>query len=145
MRTFLFVAVALITAPLTSVSPAAASTTSTIGTRAAQVALAQRGDPYVYGAEGPNAFDCSGLMYYAFAQVGKSIPRTAAAQFASATRISRSALRVGDLTFNSNSGRISHVAMYVGGGQVVVARKAGTTVTTQPVSYFSTFGRVKGT
>jgi cell wall-associated NlpC family hydrolase len=84
------------------------------------------GDPYVYGAAGPNAFDCSGLVMWAYAQVGISLPHYSGAQFADGTHISMSQLQPGDLVFPSDPGQ--HVAMYVGNGEIVEAPYTGATV-----------------
>ena len=105
---------------ITSVAPNARA--------AAAVAYAESkvGDPYVYGAAGPGAFDCSGLTMMAWAQAGVSLPHNAAAQASMSTGISLSHLEPGDLVFYSYDGRgIGHVAIYVGGGMVVHAPRPG--------------------
>ena len=79
--------------------------------RAANVALQQIGDPYRYGAAGPGAFDCSGLMYYSYRKAGISIPRTSSAQARRAHRIPKRQLRRGDLMFFTNGGGVYHAAM----------------------------------
>lgn len=82
---------------------------------ALRIALAQRGKPYVWGAAGPSAFDCSGLTSYAFHHAGfAAMPRTAAAQAAFVRRIPRSAMRPGDLVFFVRSGYVYHVGVYAG-------------------------------
>lgn len=91
--------------------------------RALAEAASKSGAPYVYGAAGPAAFDCSGLVQWAFAQVGVSLPRTSAAQAAATTRVA--APIVGDLVFFHNAGSVYHVGIYAGGGQVVHASKPG--------------------
>jgi cell wall-associated NlpC family hydrolase len=95
-------------------------------------ALAQLGKPYVWGAAGPSAFDCSGLTSFAFKQAGVSIPRTAAAQSAVGTPVSKANLQPGDLVFFYQP--ISHVAMYIGNGQVVHASTSGQPVKISPLS-----------
>lgn len=84
-------------------------------TTALNVAAAQKGDPYRYGAAGPDAFDCSGLTLYSYGKAGKKLPRTAQAQYNSTRRISAGSLQPGDLVFigNSPSG-IYHVGIYAG-------------------------------
>jgi cell wall-associated NlpC family hydrolase len=77
------------------------------------------GDPYVWGAAGPNAFDCSGLVMWAFAQVGISLPHFSGAQYADSTHIPMSDLEPGDLVFYADPG--AHVAIYIGGGRIVEA------------------------
>lgn len=91
-----------------------------------QIALDQQGDRYVYGSTGPNTFDCSGLVYYSLRQVGITPPRTSASQAAHSAweKVSKSQLQRGDLVFfasNGTSSRISHVGIYLGGGQFVHA------------------------
>ena len=81
--------------------------------RAARVALQQVGDPYRYGAAGPRAFDCSGLMQYSFRRAGIKIPRTSSAQARRAHRISKRKLRRGDLMFFTNGGGVYHAAMFL--------------------------------
>lgn len=96
------------------------------GQRALRWALNQIGKPYVWGAEGPNAFDCSGLTSQAWAHAGRVIPRTSQEQWRRLPRISLSQLRPGDLVIYNKGA--SHVAIYAGGGQVVQAPRPGTTV-----------------
>ena len=81
------------------------------------------GSPYVWGATGPNSFDCSGLTSWAYKQVGKDIPRTSEAQAASGTKISRNDLQAGDIVaFYSGA---SHVGIYTGHGTVIHATTEG--------------------
>ncbi len=99
---------------------------------AVAAALTRVGDPYVWGAAGPSAFDCSGLVMWAYAQVGISLPHYSGAQFADGIHISMSQLQPGDLVFPSNPGE--HVAMYIGGGDIVEAPYTGATVHVVPLS-----------
>ena len=99
---------------------------------AVKTALAQIGDPYVYGAAGPDAFDCSGLTMYAWAAAGVSLPHSSAMQPSSGTPVSISELRPGDLVFYYSP--ISHVAMYIGNGQVVHAPHTGSYVQIVPLT-----------
>ena len=96
-------------------------------TAAAQVAvntaLAQVGDPYVWGASGPNAFDCSGLTQYAYSAAGISLPHSSSAQSRMGAPVSRDQLQPGDLIFFYSP--VSHVAMYIGNGQMVHASTSG--------------------
>jgi cell wall-associated NlpC family hydrolase len=80
---------------------------------AAAIALRHRGAPYRYGAAGPRAFDCSGLMYFAFRHAGIAIPRTSSAQAHRAHRIPKSHLHRGDLMFFTSGGRVYHAAMFL--------------------------------
>ncbi len=104
----------------------APSTRSSVGS-AVQVALGQLGKPYAWGATGPGSFDCSGLVTYAYRAVGIShLPRSSSAMYSATTRISRAELRPGDLVFYHSP--VSHVAIYIGGGQVVEAPNSGSNV-----------------
>lgn len=103
---------------------------------AVRYALAQLGDPYLWGAEGPNRFDCSGLMWAAYRSPGAGnypLPRVAKDQYY-ATRhqtVSRSALLPGDLVFfasGSSWTTVHHVGMYIGGGKMVHAPTSGDVV-----------------
>jgi cell wall-associated NlpC family hydrolase len=88
-------------------------------------ALAQRGKPYRWGAEGPGAFDCSGLTWAAWRSAGVTIPRSAAGQLAGLPRV-RGRLRPGDLViYRSDGPSRRHVAMVVGRGRMVEARGRG--------------------
>jgi cell wall-associated NlpC family hydrolase len=99
------------------------------------------GDWYVWGAAGPSTFDCSGLVMWAYAQVGISLPHFSGAQYADTTHISMADLEPGDLVFPSDPGQ--HVAMYVGGGDIVEAPFTGATVHVVPMgSWFVLASRV---
>ncbi|NHC46940.1 C40 family peptidase [Motilibacter aurantiacus] len=74
------------------------------------------GAPYRYGGMSPRGFDCSGLVSYVFGKLGVSLPHSSGAIKQRVTKISRSAVRPGDLVFVSKGGRTSHVAIYAGGG-----------------------------
>lgn len=94
--------------------------------RAVAFARAQIGKPYVFGAEGPNSFDCSGLTQAAWKAAGISIPRTSQAQAAGMQRVARSAMQPGDLIiFKADNG---HVAMYAGNNRIVEAPRPGKSV-----------------
>ena len=96
-------------------------------------AESQIGVPYVWGGESPgHGFDCSGLTQWAWRQAGVDLPRTAAAQYDAIPHVSLSALEPGDLVF-WGSGGISHVGMYVGGGEVVNAPETGELVRVEPI------------
>ncbi len=94
-----------------------------MGGPAVAYAKAQVGKAYVYGAAGPNAFDCSGLTMAAWSQAGVSLPHSSSAQYSSGRHISESELQPGDLVFYYSP--ISHVGMYVGNGQIVNALNPG--------------------
>jgi cell wall-associated NlpC family hydrolase len=91
-----------------------------------QAAESRLGAPYRYGGAGPDAFDCSGLVTYAYRQLGVFVPRTAAGQFAAATPVPRGDLRPGDLVFFRLGGReVSHVGIYAGDDRFVHAPQSG--------------------
>lgn len=97
--------------------------------RVVQIALSLLGRPYRWGAAGPNAFDCSGFTMYVYAQIGISLPHSSAAQYYSGRRVSYDELQPGDLVFFARrGGRISHVGIYIGGGNFVHAPQTGDVV-----------------
>ena len=108
---------------------------------AIQYAMAQVGDAYVYGAAGPDAFDCSGLTMMAWAQAGVSLPHSSSAQYNTGTRVSSSDLQPGDLVFYYSP--ISHVGMYIGNGQIVHAANPSSGVTVAPVFSMPYTGAVR--
>jgi cell wall-associated NlpC family hydrolase len=93
---------------------------------AVSYALGQVGDAYVYGAAGPDAYDCSGLTMAAWAQAGVSLPHSSSAQYSSGPHVAASDLQPGDLVFYYSP--ISHVGMYIGNGMIVHAANPGTGV-----------------
>jgi cell wall-associated NlpC family hydrolase len=96
------------------------------GATALLAAESRIGAPYRYGGAGPEAFDCSGLVAYAYGKAGVDLPRTAAQQFAIARPVPRRDLRPGDLVFFRLSGRdVSHVGIYAGDGRFVHAPQTG--------------------
>jgi peptidoglycan DL-endopeptidase CwlO len=96
-------------------------------------ALAQVGDPYVWAAAGPNSFDCSGLVQYAYASAGISLPHSSKGQASMGRAVSRADLQPGDvLGFYSP---VSHVGIYIGNGQMVHAPTSGSTVKVVPIDY----------
>ena len=128
---------------------AKASTQQTSNTSAAPAAkygsvvgyaLSFQGVPYVYSGTSPSGFDCSGLVQYVFAAFGKQLPRTAGAQKAVCTPISESQLQPGDLVFWG----VSHVGIYIGGGNFVHAPTTGDHVKVTSMNYYhpDSYGRV---
>ncbi|MGV9879376.1 NlpC/P60 family protein [Streptomyces sp. NPDC003006] len=89
------------------------------------------GSPYVWGATGPSAFDCSGLTQAAYRSAGVSLPRTTYAQITAGERVPRSALHPGDLVFFYPG--ISHVGIYVGNGQMIHAPNPSAPVRLAPI------------
>ena len=114
-------------------------------TGAIEAARSQLGVPYVWGGETPGVgFDCSGLVQWAWAQAGVSLPRTSGAQFDATTQISLASIEPGDLLFYGPDGS-DHVAMYVGGGMMIEAPETGQVVHITPVRTgggFAGVGRV---
>lgn len=98
---------------------------------AVQAALSRVGDPYVWGATGPNQFDCSGLMVWAYRQAGKGLPRSSQAQMSAGVPVSRDQLQPGDLIIYYPDAH--HVGMYVGDGYVIHASTFGIPVKVVPV------------
>jgi peptidoglycan DL-endopeptidase CwlO len=89
------------------------------------VAMSYLGTPYVWGGGGPGGFDCSGLVAYAYAQVGVSLPHSSYAQYSAGVAVSRDQLQPGDLVFFDGLG---HVGIYIGGDQFVHAPHSGDVV-----------------
>jgi cell wall-associated NlpC family hydrolase len=94
-------------------------------------AYSKLGSPYVWGATGPSAFDCSGLAQAAYRSAGVSIPRTTYAQINAGRRVSRSELQPGDLVFFYSG--ISHVGIYIGNGQMIHAPNPSAPVRIAPI------------
>src|SRR5699024_12441360 len=97
--------------------------------------MTQRGKPYVWGADGPDSYDCSGLTMRAFQHAGASLPRTTGAQYAATTHVPVDQMRPGDLIFYSSNGSASgiyHVAIYAGDGMRVHAPTPGPSVGDAP-------------
>jgi cell wall-associated NlpC family hydrolase len=107
---------AVLVVSLISFSPSAeAMTRSQRISQAFDVVRAQKGDPYSYGSEGPNRFDCSGLVYYSFRRAGfTNVPRTSSQQARYARRIPKANMRRGDLLFFYDGGGVYHVGVYAG-------------------------------
>jgi cell wall-associated NlpC family hydrolase len=107
-------------------------------------ALAQRGKPYRWGAQGPGAFDCSGLTRAAWHAAGVALPRTAAAQFHTGRRVARAELRPGDLVFFRSGGPSGwHVGLVAGRGRMVEAPGQHARVRTAPVGRAGYLGAVR--
>jgi cell wall-associated NlpC family hydrolase len=111
--------------------PSAAAPPSIVGSRVVAIAEQYLGRPYVWGAAGPFAFDCSGLVTYVFEQVGISLTHFAAAQWNYGTYVSRDQLEPGDLVFFENLG---HVGIYVGNDYYIQAPQPGDVVKITPLS-----------
>ncbi|MGW5732527.1 MULTISPECIES: NlpC/P60 family protein [Streptomyces] len=111
------------------------------GDEAVDYAVRQIGKPYKWGAEGPKAFDCSGLTSQAWAAAGKDIPRTSQEQWAKLRRVSLRKLRPGDLIVYFP--KATHVAMYLGDGMVVQAPRPGARVKVSPIAANPLLGAVR--
>ncbi|MEW2622612.1 NlpC/P60 family protein [Streptomyces sp. NPDC048106] len=111
------------------------------GERAVRFALGQLGKPYVWGAQGPSAYDCSGLTSQAWQHAGTPIPRTSQEQWHRLRRVPLGRLRPGDLVIYFPEA--THVAIYVGGGKVVQAPRPGTSVKISPVASNPVLGAVR--
>jgi cell wall-associated NlpC family hydrolase len=102
------------------------------GDRVVALAKQHLGTPYVWGGESPGGFDCSGLLQWAYKQVGVDLPRVSTQQAKAGREVSAAEARPGDLVFFER-GKIDHIGMYAGGGQWVVAPKTGDVVKLQNV------------
>ncbi|MGW5748978.1 C40 family peptidase [Amycolatopsis sp. NPDC003861] len=98
---------------------------------ALNAALSKLGKPYVWGATGPNSFDCSGLLLWAYKQAGITLPRNSAAQAQYGTPVPRSQLQPGDLVAYYSP--VSHIGMYLGDGKMVHAPTSGDVVKISPL------------
>jgi peptidoglycan DL-endopeptidase CwlO len=95
------------------------------GSKIVNKAMEFLGRPYVYGANGPRAFDCSGFTKYVYASFGINIPRTSQQQNRFGMAVSRSNLAPGDLVIFNTVGYAGHVGIYIGGGQFIHASSGG--------------------
>ena len=116
-------------------------TANTIGAQALRWALTRRGDPYVWGAAGPSSFDCSGLVLWAYAKVGISLPHFTGDQWQMGVHVGRNQLEPGDLVFFYPD--IGHVGLYIGNGLMVDAPDFGEDVQVQPVMWNVYVGAVR--
>jgi hypothetical protein len=110
-------------------------------------ALSRVGVPYVWGGTGPKGFDCSGLVGWAFAAAGVSMPRTAASQALTGPKVPLNALEPGDLLFwafdPSDPGFIDHVAIYLGKGMMIEAPETGSFVHVVPLRTTDLAGAIR--
>lgn len=110
---------------------------SGVAAQAVEIALGQQGDPYVWGAAGPDAFDCSGLAVYAFGNAGVSVPHYTGALWDNYPHVSYGAMQPGDIVFTSSH----HMGIYIGNGQMVHAPNSGEVVRVDEVYEF--YGAVR--
>lgn len=129
--------------PVTSIRPAGCPKIDGVVSSAARTAIktacAQVGDPYVWGATGPNSFDCSGLTQYAYKAAGISLTHFTGAQWNEGRHVSRSDARPGDLVFFGSD--LHHVGLYLGNGVMVHAPRTGkpvqvSSINTMPIAGF---------
>ena len=128
-----------VTTAAVAAAPAAAPT------QAAQIAvdtaLAQQGKPYVWGGAGPNSYDCSGLMQYAYGAAGIALPHSSSMQSTMGTPVAYGDLQPGDLVFFYTP--VSHVGMYIGNGQMVHASTYGQPVKVVSMAYMPGFNSAR--
>jgi cell wall-associated NlpC family hydrolase len=114
---------------------------------AIDAARSRIGLPYVWGATGPDVFDCSGLTQWAYRQAGASIDRTSRQQWFNGSRVALADLAPGDLLFwaydTSDPSTIHHVALYIGAGRMIEAPRTGLTVREIPVYLDGYIGAVR--
>jgi cell wall-associated NlpC family hydrolase len=127
-----------------SVATSGSSSVSRGSTSSSSSALVSKafqylGKPYVWGAAGPKAFDCSGFTLYVYDSFGVSLPHSAASQAGMGQTVSKSNLQPGDLIFFNTTGGISHVGMYIGSGQFIHASSGSSKVTVSELdsSYYA--------
>lgn len=114
---------------------------SQAGNRAITYAFLQLGKPYVWGAQGPDSFDCSGLTSQAWAHAGVNIPRTSQEQWAQLPKVPLALLRPGDLVVYFSGA--THVALYIGNGMVIQAPRPGADVKVSPIAANPILGAVR--
>lgn len=120
----------------TTTTSSSSSTSNSKAQKVVAMAKSKLGCKYVWGAQGPNTFDCSGLMWYCFKNAAnKNLPRTSKEQSKVGTKISKSNLQAGDMVFFNTSGSgVSHVGLYIGNGNMIHAPKPGDVVKTVSIN-----------
>ncbi|MFJ6655719.1 NlpC/P60 family protein [Streptomyces sp. NPDC091377] len=119
----------------------AGTTTTAAGKKAVEYAARQLGKPYIWGAEGPGGYDCSGLTSQAWLSAGVTIPRTSQMQWQGLTRIPVGSMRPGDLIVYYDDA--SHIAIYIGDGEMINAPRPGRNVTIAPAGSMPILGVVR--
>lgn len=122
-------------------APKKAPAGKSVGQKIADIAMTKVGAPYVWGAAGPNAFDCSGLTTWAHQQLGKNIPRTSQAQAGGGHAVALNALQPGDVI--SYYAGASHVGIYIGGGKIVHALNPSSPVRVDDLHYMPVHNAVR--
>jgi cell wall-associated NlpC family hydrolase len=111
---------------------------------AVDAALSKLGDPYVWGAEGPDSFDCSGLVQWAYGQAGLYVPRVVPDQYAASKPIPFADLHPGDvIVYGTTPANLYHITMYIGDGMMVEAPHTGDVVKVVPVSLTDAYGAAR--
>jgi peptidoglycan DL-endopeptidase CwlO len=128
-------------ARLTAGAPISSAAYAVKAAKAIAFAKAQLGKPYVWGATGPNSYDCSGLVQAAWRAAGVDLPRTTWDQVKVGTRVPVADLEPGDLIFYYSD--ISHVAMYIGNGQMIQAPHTGAVIDIQPITEMPIYGATR--
>jgi cell wall-associated NlpC family hydrolase len=123
--------------------PTIAVSGDSVGAQALRFALGKIGDPYVWAAAGPDAFDCSGLVMWAYAQVGISLEHFTGDQWGEGEHIPQSEIAPGDLLFFFNLGHVGMFVSWTDGGLMVDAPTAGQDVQIQPIPWGSFDGAVR--
>ena len=108
---------------------------------AVNAALSKQGSPYVFGAKGPDEFDCSGLVQWAYKQAGVSLPSSTRSQVSVGKEVSQSEMKPGDIIFFYSSA--SHDGIYIGNGKIVHAPTEGQDVTVEEVEYMGEVNSVR--
>ncbi len=121
------------------IANSAASSLTSLATQVVDYAMKYLGTPYVWGANGPNSFDCSGYTKYVYKNFGYTLNRTAAQQLNNGSRVD--SLQVGDLVFFNNTyasaGAASHVGIYIGNNQFIHAASGGVKITSLSDAYYA--------
>jgi cell wall-associated NlpC family hydrolase len=125
----------------TTTSKVATPVNASVADKAIAFARAQLGDPYVWGATGPDSWDCSGLTQGAYRAAGITLPRTTGGQVDFGSRVAESDLQPGDLVFFYSDH--SHVGIYIGGGEMIHAPHTGTVVKIAPITEMPFYGAVR--
>lgn len=128
-------------ASVTVTFPVLAAGASGRGAIAVRFAQSQLGKPYLWGADGPGSYDCSGLTLRAWGAAGVSLPHSSRMQYGSSPKVSRSQLRPGDLVFFYSP--ISHVGIFVGGNTTIGAPQSGDVVKYQSISTMNYVGATR--
>lgn len=116
-----------------------------LGGQAVQLAMSFQGTPYRWGGSKPGGFDCSGLTYYVFGQLGMTLPRVADDQARVGAYVPRAQLQPGDTVFFADSsGYIGHMGLYIGGGKMVHAPQTGDVVKVADISSGRYYERFAG-